>query len=475
MKQNKLYLKAATAIMLALAGCSMHAQAQSITTLTISGRVFADANGNFILDAAESGTNANGQLYMYLVNAANQTIIDVVALPANGVFSLTGNNGTGHRLELSMGIYAIGTNTSVTPIDHTLPAGWARIGEGVGTTLDGNADGVFTMVKPPPGTTTSSNRNFAIEQLPNSDVIGYTLAGPPASGSTLLLDGSQSPLPAGADPEDGIYSGNTGSINAPRAVQITSLPTNGTLFYYGGSAPQAVTATDIASGTSFTDPSKFYLQFDGSGYTNTIFEYAYVDAAGFRDPTPASYTVNWSTPLPLQFSQFKAGNTLHGIMLEWTTQRERNTEGFYVERSWDGNQWSVIGFVKAANATGLLESAYSFTDKQPKKGKNFYRLKQTDRDGRFGYSTVVNITLEEALTLSLYPNPVRDVLTIEGISGEAMVRVTDPAGRTVMYIGNTISSAKMRLDVSGLRPGAYCLQVEAAPGREILNKMFIKK
>src|SRR5690606_38309378 len=53
---------------------------------------------------------------------------------------------------------------------------------------------------------------------------------------------------------------------------------------------------------SSLDPSLLQVRLTGSGYTTTSFNYAYIDAAGVIDPSPATYTLSWENVLPLTLS-----------------------------------------------------------------------------------------------------------------------------------------------------------------------------
>ena len=43
---------------------------------------------------------------------------------------------------------------------------------------------------------------------------------------------------------------------------------------------------------------------------------------------------------------------------------------------------------------------------------NYYRIKQVDYDGKFSYSNIVSAMNKESIAANVFPNPVRDNLTI---------------------------------------------------------------
>lgn len=75
-------------------------------------------------------------------------------------------------------------------------------------------------------------------------------------------------------------------------------------------------------------------------------------------------------------------------LLVWQTIKEKDNEGFEIERSQDGIAWNSIGFV-AGNGNTVETHDYEFLDDKPLKGINYYRLKQVSSDGKYEYSRIV--------------------------------------------------------------------------------------
>lgn len=114
-------------------------------------------------------------------------------------------------------------------------------------------------------------------------------------------------------------------------------------------------------------------------------------------------------PLPIELSYFNA--TLQGeiVTLNWGTASERNNSFFTIEKSRDAEFYEKLCDVESkangGNSTTLLN--YSTEDIQPYEGRSYYRLKQTDFDGRTTYSEPVSVTLTRSVdfNLNIYPNP----------------------------------------------------------------------
>jgi hypothetical protein len=176
-----------------------------------------------------------------------------------------------------------------------------------------------------------------------------------------------------------------------------------------------------------------------------------------------------SCVLPVELNVFNAKIDVNQVQLHWQTASEINNHGFEIERSFDGENWENVGFVRGNGTTTDL-SNYDFNDKKPLIGLNYYRLKQIDFDEQFEYSNtlvVKNITKEKLLMV--FPNPVKNELNIE--NGEGQATIYNLLGQSVMQL--TIENGQWTMNVSDLVEGQYILHIQKENGT-IINKRFIK-
>ncbi|HLG34709.1 MAG TPA: T9SS type A sorting domain-containing protein [Bacteroidia bacterium] len=87
------------------------------------------------------------------------------------------------------------------------------------------------------------------------------------------------------------------------------------------------------------------------------------------------------SPLPIELLSFDCLTKTSGIQLKWSTATEINNDYFKIERTMDGIIFETIGIVDGAGNSNQVRN-YSFTDNNPDKGANNYRLTQVDFDGR---------------------------------------------------------------------------------------------
>jgi lysophospholipase L1-like esterase len=112
------------------------------------------------------------------------------------------------------------------------------------------------------------------------------------------------------------------------------------------------------------------------------------------------------SPLPVELSAFNSTVHDRDILLDWTTQTEKNSEKFIVERKSSGD-WEILGSVKASVLSSSPKQ-YSFIDKNLQTGRYEYRLKLVDNNGSFDYSKIIETQVDMPKNFELsqnYPNP----------------------------------------------------------------------
>jgi hypothetical protein len=126
--------------------------------------------------------------------------------------------------------------------------------------------------------------------------------------------------------------------------------------------------------------------------------------------------------------------------------------------------FEAIGQVNARNLP--TENHYLFKDASAQQATTtasiFYRLKMTDKDGKFTYSKVVKVDPSVGRAVTIYPNPVRNNqvnLKLEAPGRVVSSSLQDAAGKVL----RTVQMANTRnwtMDLSGLASGFYFLRVE---------------
>ena len=430
-------------------------QQLTLTCVSVSGTVWDDAdgsaNGGFtnIRTNNEPGVNAGGQLYASLVDPISGNVQSSIAVNGDGTYTLGDLpiNSNGMEIYLST---TIGVPGSPAPTP-SVPSSWINTSPLIH---------VFNS-----GTTNVTGIDFGIEQLPNSNNQNYTIGMPPIN-TLLALNGfstvaSPGPL-AGSDPEDGI-------LGSGKSVVITSVPANEQLYYNGSLLTNNTTITNY-------NPALLQVKFTNVSVGSTSFTYAYLDAAGKEDPTPATYTINMSTALATTLSTFSGKSTDLGNVLSWTSYNEAASNTFTVERSSDGTNFTPIGSVSGTGGGNTVNDTY--TDNSPLPTTNYYRLEWTDGSGGIAYSNIVTLAASSASTvLDLTPNPFRDEVTVRLNLSTAVpvaIRVLDSRGTLLRQIRYQGAKGANSIEVDGLSAlpiSIYFVQV-VLPDQVFVKKAF---
>jgi hypothetical protein len=178
--------------------------------------------------------------------------------------------------------------------------------------------------------------------------------------------------------------------------------------------------------------------------------------------------------LPIELLSFNAENIDNTVLINWSTVSEINNDYFTVERSIDGNYWEDIAYVEGADNSNVTVN-YEIIDNDPVSGVSFYRLKQTDFDGTsetFKMLAIENSLVNE-LEVSVFPNPVVNVLNIQNESSDNLeVYLVNLQGqRIAVNILNV--SGQVQIDMSSFSKGMYHLQIVSETGN-VITKQIVK-
>jgi hypothetical protein len=157
--------------------------------------------------------------------------------------------------------------------------------------------------------------------------------------------------------------------------------------------------------------------------------------------------------LPLRLINFTGTKQANGNTLNWLTADEININQFELERSTDGRSFNAIALI---NANG--NNNYSYTDNTTT-DMCWYRLKIMDTNGKFTCSNIVKLNSLHSNNISVYPNPVKELFTIQGIDRSMLkttVQLVDATGKLIKNI--FITAAVQQVNIDNLNKGIYFLR-----------------
>jgi hypothetical protein len=151
------------------------------------------------------------------------------------------------------------------------------------------------------------------------------------------------------------------------------------------------------------------------------------------------------------------------VQLSWKATNEINFSYYGVEYSTDGNSFAQIGTVAGVSGSVADIKHYGYLHGAPVTGKNYYRLKMVDKDGKYSYSNIMMVDFDANYKVQVYPNPFTTALkvAVNGAGGaKNTVKVLDMSGKVI--IQQTFTGGFINLDVSSLAAGTYMLQVNGS-------------
>lgn len=187
-------------------------------------------------------------------------------------------------------------------------------------------------------------------------------------------------------------------------------------------------------------------------------------------------------PLPIELVNFNAvvqkDNT---VGISWETVTEINNDYFTLERSQDGMYWESVVQVKGAG-NSFNDRYYTTKDATPYLGTSYYRLKQTDFDGRFSYSKIEAVRINENVleVVRFYPNPSDGQLTIfiDALANEKGVfKLYDEQGKELVYQGVNLVKGlnEISRDYTYLSKGVYFIKISASEKTDETQVRWIRK
>ena len=199
----------------------------------------------------------------------------------------------------------------------------------------------------------------------------------------------------------------------------------------------------------------------------------YMDNVLIRDATMA--------PLPVAVEYFKGKKTGSDINLNWKVNCDNSssTVKFDVERSANGRLFSSIHSFTAT--TARCDQPFDFTDRNPQKGINYYRIRIAEDNGKKTYTSIVPVANNDKgfELVSLMPSPTKGLSNLNISAAERTkfdLVVYDMQGRTVQKMRKSLEAGSNTIPVnfSSLSGGVYRLN-GYAPDGTVKTLVFVKE
>lgn len=403
-----------------------------------------------------------------------------IAVSAGSYIDAAGNNGGAGVLSPTVEIdtktptLVISRNTSSLKVGETATITFTFSEEVVGFT---SADISFT--------------NGTIDDFTKLSATVYTVTFTPTTGLANAT--------AGISVSVGSYTdvvGNIGSGDSLSNIQIDTLVPTVTITSSVGAQgstttvdpiPFTITFSENVSGFIGTDVSIINGTLDGFSGSGTTYSITVVPTAkgdvkvsvaanavyddlGNDNLASNEYVINYDGVLPVELANYTAKVEGNYAKLIWQTTSEQNNKLFEIYRSGDDKQFVKIGTLAAADQS--LQSVtqnYSFNDKKPLNGNNYYRLVQVDQDGKANElgERVVNFQFS-TFRLQVYPNPTQEQVTVHFQAGRySNLILSDMNGKVLQAYKLPPTTETSQLDLTRYAAGLYFVKLKGDQIEEV--------
>ncbi len=456
---------------------------------SVSSATFTGVTTNsisFDLSGLSAGTIYNVQAVLnlaylppYLANVASGSVGSFTTILATIPSISTGTTGSVTSNSIDVLVNNLSDDGGSRIIESGLKAGTVS-----GTYDITISDGpiVVTTFDKIISTLTPSTKYFYTAYATNSAGIAYGIESsvytPPSAISTFepntYSDTDQAMLTLNWIKADGEANGKGGRIivayrySGDEKLTIVA-PTDGVVY-----AADSVWGAGDVLGTAngyvvYADDTATSVQISGLNSEGYEYEFHMYEYSGSLDneinykTDVIEYSTTKNSTFPIELISFAAKSVNDRVEIDWATASELNNDYFVIERSFDAQSFeAVVNIPGAGNSNEVLN--YSVIDNEKLEGTVYYRLKQTDFDGAYTYSSILPVTIggTNELQISDVINGDKNISFVynNDIDNKAVIHLIDINGRILKTQKVSGSGAQMvRLAMGNLSHGVYVIRL----------------
>ncbi|MFT6245622.1 MAG: hypothetical protein ACJAXI_002396 [Crocinitomicaceae bacterium] len=217
-----------------------------------------------------------------------------------------------------------------------------------------------------------------------------------------------------------------------------------------------------------------YFNGDGSGivisYANPVISVTGISTGQITNNSTRYFTIgsiNQTTPLPVELTEFKVSCLKDNVELSWTTASENNNDYFTIERSRDGINFEAIATIDGIGASQAATN-YSWTDDSPLSGIAYYKLSQTDFNGLTEEFSIRSVNCNEDANITIYPNPFDQEFILNSNYG-GMLTLTDNTGKVIL--NQLVFAGQNSINTDHISSGCYIAFISLDNGNHVIRKL----
>lgn len=242
-----------------------------------------------------------------------------------------------------------------------------------------------------------------------------------------------------------------------------------------GNGSTTIAAATCASGTTLLNP---LAQYGVPGYTyswNTgatsstltvpngpnTYTATVTDACG----TVRTATFTITCPLAVNLTSFEVSHSGNDALVNWTTSFEKENRHFIILRAGNNLQFEEIGQVLSQGDSESPQS-YSFVDRNPLDGINYYQLATIDMNNEEKLSDIRSLEKKvSSKPISISPNPSKGSFTVSAAipeNGDYTVSVISIAGKAELQQIYSFEKGSQSIPFHklNLQKGTYIIRIQ---------------
>jgi hypothetical protein len=232
-------------------------------------------------------------------------------------------------------------------------------------------------------------------------------------------------------------------------------------------------------GTSVSAPGQndaYFARLGGISPMNTSNNNARIAVLNRSIPVTNENLIGINT----EWYDVKATSNQGKLDVQWKVSTELEHSTFFIEQ-WNGQQWMVMGSMEVG-VNHTVGEPYHWTTSMDTWNGDQLRIRMHNENGLYANSyavdrtTVENTGAKNTLTMSVYPNPAHDQVSIlfsETPASSVVISLTTIDGKVVQQWSMNQSNRFMNLSLPMVAEGVYFLKMNSDSGTSI-QKITIK-
>lgn len=184
-----------------------------------------------------------------------------------------------------------------------------------------------------------------------------------------------------------------------------------------------------------------------------------------------------AAPLPVELLGFDGTCVNGNVQLSWQTATETDNKSFTIDRTEDGVNYTTIAVIDGAG-TSTQPNLYSFSDPGRITATTYYRLRQTDVNGRTETLDIISVEPcegDDHIDVFAFASDIVILMNLESAQ-QYRADIYDATGRLVYNASLAAKEGANRFDMNSavVAQGVYIVVLTGADGKQFSQKIIVQ-